>query len=210
MKQIGKINVDIVCEDIAFVYADVVVVPEFQNCASYGGVGGAIAKTARKGMKEYDICAKAQNLPFGSAVITPAGSFFCHYLAHVVTVGCSKEQAFEYIQAAVEKALVLADRKWVKSVAIPALGTGVIGTLTLKQSAKAIFAAVAEFSKVAKYVSQVKFVVYNEEIQPVEDVLWDESYLTSGREIGEKEFSFGKWYAEFCSNLNNAAPETGC
>lgn len=210
MEKIGKISVDIVRENIAFTSADVVIVPEFQDCASYGGVGGAVARTALQGMKEYDIRAKAHKLPLGSAVITPANSFFCRYLAHVVTVGCSKEYAFECIQAAVEKALGLADRQWAKKVAVPAIGTGAIGTLTIEQSAKAVFAAVAEFAKVARHVSQVKFVVYDEDTKPVEDVLASGSYLAAAQEIGAKEFNFAKWYDEFCTNLNNAAPETGC
>ncbi|MDY2830873.1 MAG: macro domain-containing protein [Alphaproteobacteria bacterium] len=210
MKKIKKIDVEIVSANIACMNVDVVVVPEFQGCASYGGVGRAVAQAAAQGMHEYDTYAKAQPFSLGSATLTPAGSVFCRYLAHVVTVGCSREDSFKCIKTAVEKALVLADLKGAKSIAIPAVGTGVIGSLTLKQSAKAVFGAVAEFASLAQNISQVKFVIYRGDPQPAEEVLMDESYLTDAPEVGEKEFSLGAWLYEMCSRMNNETPETGC
>ena len=210
MKKIEKIEVEIVRANIACMNVDVVVVPEFQGCASYGGVGRAVAQTAAHGMHEYDTYAKAQPFSLGSATLTPAGSVFCRYLAHVVTVGCSREDSFKCVKTAVEKALGLADLKGAKSIAIPAIGTGVIGSLTLKQSAKAVFGAVAEFASLAQNISQVKFVIYNGDTQPAEDVLMNESYLTDAPEVGEKEFNLGRWIDERCSRMNNETPETGC
>ena len=42
MKKIGKINVQVVSGNIATMLVDAIVVPQFTDCASYGGVGGAI------------------------------------------------------------------------------------------------------------------------------------------------------------------------
>lgn len=211
MKKIGKIDVEIVSAKIHCMNVDVVVVPEFQGCASYGGVGRAVAQTAAQGMHEYDTYAKAQPFSLGSATLTPAGSVFCRYLAHVVTVGCSREDSFKCIKTAVEKALGLADLKGAKSIAIPAeFSTGIISSRKLTQSAKAVFGAVAEFASLAQNISQVKFVIYRGDTQPAEDVLMNESYLTDAPEVGEKEFNLGRWIDELCSRMNNEVPETGC
>lgn len=185
---------------------DAVMVPQFIDGASYGGVGGAIARYgARSGMNEYDEYAQKNKLSFGDVYMSASGGGQAKYLLHLATVGCKADTSFACTVTAVCKALFLADEIGIKTVAIPAVGSGIIGTLTLEQSAKAIFKAVAHFAERAKSVQTVTMVVYGTSAAPAQEVLDSESYITAGNEAGQKEFNFAEWLEGFAKDMSDEA-----
>ena len=207
MKKIGKITTNVVNGNIAAMGVDAVIIPEFDNCASYGGVGGAMARSGAKlGLDEYN--KKVQNSPlaYGDALITPSYGGMSKYLLHVATVGSSKEEAFAVTYKAVYKALQLAEEAHVRTLAVPAIGNGIIGSLTLKQSAKAIFRAVADFSeKMQHHIAEITMVIYGspEDAEPAQAVLDSQSYLGAENEIGQKRFDPIEWMEGFEKDMNN-------
>lgn len=208
MHKIGNIDVSITSADIATMATDAIVVPEFQHCALLSGIGRTIAKTYPKGMQKYDYYAKAAGSSLGSVMVTETGSATCKHLLHAVILGCCREDLFACVKIAVEKALILADENGALCVAIPALGTGVAGYLSVEQSAKAVFAAVAEFAPFAKNVRRIDFAVSVGSVKVVEDILQQESYLDCETEIDVKKF--GEWIYTLCNQLNTGVPEVGC
>lgn len=206
MKQIKNIQAQVVNGNIAAMDIDAVMVPQFIDGASYGGVGGAIARYgARSGMNEYDEYAQKNKLSFGDVYMSASGGGQAKYLLHLATVGCKADTSFACTVTAVCKALFLADEIGIKTVAIPAVGSGIIGTLTLEQSAKAIFKAVAHFAERAKSVQTVTMVVYGTSAAPAQEVLDSESYITAGNEAGQKEFNFAEWLEGFAKDMSGGA-----
>ncbi len=210
MKRIKKIIVNVSSANLAAIDADAIVVPEFQHCALHTGIGRTIAKTYPKGMQKYDYYAKAVGNSLGSVMVTETGSPTCKHLLHAVILGCRREDLFACVKTAVEKALALADENGALCVAIPALGTGIAGYLSVEQSAEAVFAAVAEFAPLAKNVRRIDFAVSVGSVKIVEDILQQESYLDCEPEIGAKNFNLGEWIYTLCNQLNTGIPEVGC
>lgn len=210
MKRIKKIIVNLTSVNLAAIDADAIVVPEFQHCALHSGIGRTIARTYPKGMQKYDYYAKAAGSSLGSVMVTETGSPTCKHLLHAVILGCCREDLFACVKTAVEKALVLADENGALCVAIPALGTGIAGYLSVEQSAKAVFAAIAEFAPLAKNVRRIDFAVSVGSVKVVEDILQQEHYLNCEPEIGAKSFNLGEWIYTLCNQLNTGIPEVGC
>lgn len=204
MKKIKDIEAEVVNGNIATMDVDAVVVPQFTSCASYGGVGGALARSgAESGLNEYDVHTQKHPLSFGDVFMSTSGGGHCRYLLHVATVGCEREEAFLVTGAAVYKALQLADEAGLETIAIPAIGTGIIGTLTLAQSAKAVFMAVSQFAEQAKNVKKVTMVVYGSAAQadPARKVLANNAYLNVKDEVGQKEFNMAEWMIGFAKDM---------
>lgn len=204
MKKIKDIQAEVVNGNIATMDVDAVVVPQFASCASYGGVGGALARSgAESGLNEYDAYAQKHPLALGNVFMSASGGGHCRYLLHVATVGCERDKAFAVTCAAVYQALELSDKAGLETIAVPAIGTGIIGTLTLAQSAKAIFKAVSQFAKQAQNVKKVTMVVYGSaaQVEPARKVLADDVYLNVKNEVGQKEFSMAEWIIGFAKDM---------
>ncbi len=210
MKRIKNIIININSSELAAIKADAIMVPEFQHCALHSGIGRTMTKTYPKGMLMYDIYAKAAGSSLGSVMLTDTGSPTCKHLLHLVVLGCCRDDLFACIKTAVEKALILADENGALCVAIPALGTGIAGYLTVEQSAKAVFAAIAEFAPLAKSIRRIDFAVALGAVKVVEDILQQERYLGCETEIAGNNFNLGEWIYTLCNQLNSGGPEVGC
>lgn len=210
MHKIGNINVSITGADIATMTTDAIVVPEFQHCALHSGIGKSITKTYPKGMRMYDVYAKATGFSLGSVFATQTGSATCKHLFHAVILGCCREDLFACVKTSLEKALFMADKKGDRTIAIPPLGTGLTGFLSIEQSAKVVFAAVADFEPFSENIIRIKFAVPASATRQVETILQNQSYLNCEQEFADKGFKLGEWIYTLCNQLNTCNPETGC
>lgn len=210
MHKIGNINVSITSADIASMAVDAITVPEFQHCALQSGIGKSVTQTYPKGMRMYDAYAKAVGFSLGNVFATQTGLSTCKHLLHAVIIGCCREDAFACVKTTTEKALFMADRKGARTIAIPTLGVGLAGCLTVEQSAKAILGAIADFEPLAANITRIKFVVPASAVQQVETILLKQSYLNCEQELAGKKFNLGEWIYTLCNQLNTSIPEVGC
>jgi O-acetyl-ADP-ribose deacetylase (regulator of RNase III) len=201
-QKINNINVCLKTGNVAAEDADCIVVPEFRDGASGGGVGYAIETAGMgAGLEAYEKVAQEGFLKDGDAIITESGKPDVK-LAHVVTVGAREDSQFEVVNRSVLKTLETANEVGIKRIALPEIGTGIIGSLTQEQSAKAIFNAVYEFSKnnPSSSVEEVSFVVYRSSTEPAKRVLTDKSYIgIMTAEKGNKSLDL----KEFVEGLGN-------
>lgn len=192
---IGNIEVIIKNGNVALENADCIVVPEFNDCASYGGVGAAISDCGmRHGLNIYHEAVQQNPLTSGQIMITESGLKNIK-LAHLATVSAEKAEQFRVVFEAVLRLLAEAEKQRIKTIAMPELGTGIIGYLTQEQSARAIFAAVNQFS--LHYpntaINTVKLVIFRSSTAPAEKVLSSRSFDFKD-EIGAKEFNIVEWF----------------
>lgn len=119
-------------------------------------------------------------------------------LAHAATAGADDSIQFQVVFKAVFQILAEADKLGLKTVALPEIRTGIIGSLTQEQSARAIFCAVQKFACVhpVSAVEHVVLVVYRGATAPAEKVLSDGSYVEFRNETGQKEFNLAEWLLE--------------
>jgi O-acetyl-ADP-ribose deacetylase len=89
------------------------------------GVGGALK---RAGGDEIEFAAVRQGpVPIGGAVVTGAGRLAARHVIHAVSIDHARRTSAEAIEAAVRSAMSRARELDVRSIAFPALGTGVGG-----------------------------------------------------------------------------------
>lgn len=196
--KLGGITVKVVEDDVTCQIADCIVVPEFRSGASFSGVGGACMRRGfQKGMEAFEMRAQANPFEFGDVFLTEGGRDNT-LLGHVVTVGAPQEQQFEIVYKAMYKLLGQCNQrpyKRCRKIVVPELGTGIIGSLTQEQSARAIIGAVDTFSRVcgATIVDEVVLCVFQASTKPAEKVLAEGSYRDFKPEVGQKEFNPIEW-----------------
>ncbi len=130
-----------------------------------GGVDGAIHRAGGaeilKECKEIRRTQYPQGLPTGEAVITSAGKMAARYVIHTVGPvfgGGGKEKA-DQLAACYRKSLALAGKKGLKTVAFPAISTGVYG-YPLDQAAQVCSRAIQDFLASEIAVQEVRLVFF--------------------------------------------------
>lgn len=155
--------------DITTADVDALLVPEFSSGGTHGGVRLAVIRRyGEKGFDSFDeFCHKKGNsegkLEFGEVVLTTSGGggLAKHFL-HATTVGSGRENEFRIVKEAMSNALKIAADNGIETIASPALGTGIIGALTNKQSAEAMMSAIREHVASGGKPIGVEFVIYGD------------------------------------------------
>ena len=125
-----------------------------------GGVAGAIK---RKGGASIEQEAMRQGpKPVGEAVITSAGKLKARFVIHAAVMGQDLRTDSGKILSATRASLQLAESKEIKSLAFPALGTGV-GGFPLTEAANIMVNEGATFLRHAKFLSIITFILFDRE-----------------------------------------------
>lgn len=126
--------------------ADAVCLPEFCTSLSIGGLNGYLMETCPDmldGMMKYQEIIEIERPAFGDVVMTKSsGRYKVQF--HCLTIETlNPEEQFNAVAQCVKACVEIASEMELKSIAMPAFGTGVIGTLTPEKSAEAILQGVA-------------------------------------------------------------------
>jgi O-acetyl-ADP-ribose deacetylase (regulator of RNase III) len=118
-------RIDLWNGDICDLEVDAIVNPANLSLWMSTGVAGAIK---RAGGDAIEFAAVRQApVPLGESVVTPAGSLAARAVIHAVSLDRDRRSSGPVIEAAVRSAMARAREIEVRSVAFPALGTGVGG-----------------------------------------------------------------------------------
>ena len=121
----GKVLLRIVQGDITEMGTDAIVNAANNHLWMGAGVAGAIK---RKGGKEIEREAVTQGpIPVGEAVVTGAGKLPARFVIHAAAMGQDLKTGEDEIWKATRISLLRAKEKGLRSIAFPALGTGVGG-----------------------------------------------------------------------------------
>jgi O-acetyl-ADP-ribose deacetylase (regulator of RNase III) len=124
-----------------------------------GGVAGALK---RAGGKEIEAEAVAKGpIPIGEVVATGAGRLKARYIIHAAVMGQDLKTDAEKIRQATKNSLLSADALSLKSLALPALGTGV-GGFPLEECASIMVSQVRQHSAQPTTLEIVVFALYDE------------------------------------------------
>lgn len=124
-----------------------------------GGVAGALK---RAGGKEIETEAVEKGpIPIGEAVATGAGQLKAKYIIHAAVMGQDLNTDAQKIQQATRNSLLRGDELDIKSVAFPALGTGV-GGFPLDECARIMISEVLEYATTKTGLERVVFALYDQ------------------------------------------------
>ncbi len=179
LKKFVKGRVVVKVGDITKEDVDAIVNAANSTLMGGGGVDGAIHRAGGteilKECKEIRRTQYPQGLPTGEAVITSAGKMAARYVIHTVGPvfgGGGKEKA-DQLAACYRNSLALAGKKGLKTVAFPAISTGVYG-YPLDQAAQVCSKAVQDFLASEATVQEVRLVFFGQ--QDVDTFLASQSF----------------------------------
>jgi O-acetyl-ADP-ribose deacetylase (regulator of RNase III) len=153
------IRLDVQQGDITRVKADALVNAANNHLWMGGGVAGALK---REGGPEVEAEALAKGpIPVGEAAVTTAGRLPARYVIHAAVMGQDLRTDADKIQRATRNSLLRADEIGIKTVAFPALGTGV-GGFPLAECARIMIEEVIRYSGGETALEKVTFVLFDE------------------------------------------------
>jgi O-acetyl-ADP-ribose deacetylase (regulator of RNase III) len=144
---VNRTILELVEGDITELEVDAIVNAANEHLAHGGGVAGAISRKGGPIIQEesYKWVREHGPVPTGSAAITSGGRLKARYVIHAVgPVYDGTPLSAELLAAAVRAALRLADENRVKSVAMPAISTGIFG-YPVAEAAAVILRTVLEY-----------------------------------------------------------------
>ncbi len=124
-----------------------------------GGVAGALKRAGGKEIEAEAV--KKGPIPIGEAVVTGAGKLKARYIIHAAVMGQDLKTDAQKVRQATRNSLLRGDELGIKSMAFPALGTGV-GGFPLDECARIMISEVRQYSAKKTGLERVVFVLYDE------------------------------------------------
>ena len=126
-----------------------------------GGVAGAIRRAGGPAIQEE--CDKIGPVPLGEAAITTGGRLKARYVIHAASMSLGQPASAEHLAASARNSLLRAGEHGLKTIAFPAIGTGIAG-FPLDDCARLMVAAVREhLAPGTSTLEKVMFVLFDQE-----------------------------------------------
>jgi O-acetyl-ADP-ribose deacetylase (regulator of RNase III) len=123
--KINKTTLELTQGDITDLDTDAIVNAANTALQLGGGVAGAIRR--KDGPTIERECNTIGGTRVGGAVITTGGNLKAKYVVHAVGPKHEEEHEDEKLKDATLNSLILADKEYLKSIAFPAISTGIFG-----------------------------------------------------------------------------------
>jgi O-acetyl-ADP-ribose deacetylase (regulator of RNase III) len=124
------------------------------------GVAGAIKRAGGKAIEDEAV--RQGPIEVGEAVVTSGGALKARYVIHAAAMGTDLVTDAAKIESATRNALLRAEELGIKSVAFPALGTGV-GGFSHDEAARIMIEVTKQHLAGESGLDQVLFVLYGKE-----------------------------------------------
>jgi len=177
--QINRTVLELVEGDITQLDTDAIVNAANEYLAHGGGVAGVISRKGGPAIQRESNEWVRQHGPVrtGSAAITSGGNLKARYVIHAVgPVYDGTLRSAELLGSAVRAALQAADEHGLKSVALPAISTGIFG-YPLEEAARVMLQAVLAYLRGKTELVRVVFCLYG---RPAFDVFARELAAQTG------------------------------
>ena len=146
-----------------------------------GGVAGAIR---RKGGDEIQReCYAIGSIPVGYAAISTGGKLKAKYVIHAASMELGGRTSAEALRRSTAHALRIAADRALKSIALPAIGTGIAG-FPMEECAEIMLEEVVRHLKNGTSLETVYFVLFDEAARDVFERTWQRMQTSSGKGFG--------------------------
>jgi O-acetyl-ADP-ribose deacetylase (regulator of RNase III) len=153
-------QLELVEGDITDLEVDAIVNAANEQLQLGTGVAGAIR--AKGGPSIQEECNRIGGTPVGTAVMTAAGNLKASRIIHAVGPRMGEGDEDKRLAAAVRAALALADRRGMKSIALPAISTGNFG-FPVDRAARIMLTEIHRFLQGGTKLDRVVLCLHGEE-----------------------------------------------
>ena len=123
-----------------------------------GGVAGAIRRKGGPAIQEE--CDRIGSIPIGEAALTTGGKLKARYVIHAASMQLGGRTTAESLHASTRNSLSRAAEKNLKTIAFPAVGTGIAG-FPMRECAEIMLEEVVQHLKGKTSLQQVRFVLFD-------------------------------------------------
>ncbi len=145
--------------DITEMRVDAIVNAANTDLVLGAGVAGAIRR--KGGPRIEEDCERLSPISLGEAAVTTGGKLKALYVVHAASMQLGGQTTAESLRLATRHTLMRAEEKTIKSIAFPAIGTGVAG-FPMEQCAEIMLTEVLEHLKMRSSLEKITFVLYDE------------------------------------------------
>ena len=160
-------RIELLLGDVTTLKVDVIVNAANSSLMGGGGVDGAIHRAGGAAIlaecREIREKSYPHGLPTGEAVITTAGNLHCSKVIHTVgpVFSTDTKEVRQQLAAAYHNSLIIARDRKVKTIAFPAISTGVYA-FPRDIAAGIAYSTVASFLKESQYPKKVIFIFFKQ------------------------------------------------
>src|SRR5271154_4044500 len=123
-----------------------------------GGVAGAIRRKGGDAIQRE--CDAIGSIPIGGAAITAGGKLRARFVIHAASMQLGGETTARALRSSTAHALRIASERGLRSIAFPAVGTGIAG-FPVSDCAQIMLREVAEHLKKPTSIEKVYFVLFD-------------------------------------------------
>ena len=123
-----------------------------------GGVAGAIRRKGGDIIQEE--CNSIGSIPVGGAAITSGGNLKARYVIHAASMQLGGQTTAHALRSSTAHSLRIAAQKSLKTIAFPAVGTGIAG-FPMEECAEIMLAEAADHLKRGTSLEKIYFVLFD-------------------------------------------------
>ena len=123
-----------------------------------GGVAGAIRRKGGEAIQRE--CDSIGSIPIGGAAITTGGKLLARFVIHAASMQLGGETTAHALRSSTAHALRIAAERGLRSIAFPAVGTGIAG-FPIPECARIMLGEVVEHLKKPTSLEKIRFVLFD-------------------------------------------------
>ena len=143
-----------------------------------GGLAGVIRRKCGDSVQRE--CNEIGAIPVGGAAITAAGKIRARHIIHAASMQLGGETTARALRSSTAHALRIAAERGLRSIAFPAVGTGIAG-FPIPECARIMLREVAEHLKKPTSLEKIYFVLFDARALSEFEKVWAE--MTAGGEL---------------------------
>ncbi len=136
-----------------------------------GGVAGAIRRKGGESIQRE--CDEIGSIPVGGAALTSGGRLKARHVIHAASMQLGGRTTARALLSSTAHSLRIAAEKGLKTIAFPAVGTGIAG-FPLQDCAEIMLREVVEHLKQPTTLEKVYFVLFDQAARDVFERVWNE------------------------------------
>ncbi len=156
--------------DLTEVDTDAIVNAANNDLILGGGVAGAIRRKGGDQIQEE--CDAIGSIPVGYAAITTGGKLKAKYVIHAASMQLGGRTTAEALRHSTAHALRLSDERGIRSIAFPAVGTGIAG-FDLRECAEIMLSESARHLNGKTSLETIQFVLFDAEAKDIFEQVWE-------------------------------------
>ena len=160
--RVDGLSVEVLQGDLTQQDVDAIVNAANNDLELGGGVAGAIARAGGPAIQAE--CRKIGPVEVGDAAITTGGNLKARYVIHAASMRLGGRTSADSLRQSTRRSLEIANEKGLRSIAFPAVGTG-IARFPLEDCARIMIEEVAAQGRAPTSLERVRFVLFGSDAE---------------------------------------------